>query len=88
MNYFVFIDDNNGHRCDYYNFKSNATLDQIHHVTEQMRKECPAYGRMGSKVHNLAEKLMSLGFKFELENNPRNRQAVDRVSVWCISGNY
>lgn len=88
MNEYVFIDDNNGHRNDYYNFKSDATKEQISEATNLMKKESGAYGRCGSKVGDLADKLVELGFVVYLENNPRNRRYIDRIPVYCISGNY
>lgn len=88
MNYYVFIDDNNGHFCEYYNFKSDATKAQIKETTEQMWKETPIYSRLGSKIMDLAEKLVELGFVITLEDNPLNRLYVDRIQVHCISGNY
>jgi hypothetical protein len=88
MNEYVFIDNNNGHRCDYYNFTSNASPEQIAIATEDMRKQNPAYGRMGSSIFNLAEKLVASGFVVTLEDNPRNRRYIDRIAVDCISGNY
>jgi hypothetical protein len=88
MNYYVFIDDNNGHFQEYFNFKSNATKEQILDITESMKKCNGAYGRCGSKVHNLYEELTKNGFDFKIENNPRDRLYIDRTRIWCISGNY
>ena len=85
---YVFIDTNNGHFSEYYNFKSTANADQILEATEDMRKKDSSYSRMGSKVTDLALKLIELGFAVALEDNPRNRRYVDRIPVECISGNY
>lgn len=88
MNYYVFIDNNNGHFHEYYNFSSNATKAQIEDATEKMLKDNADYGRTGSKVFNLADKLVNLGFVVNLEDNSRNRLAIDRAQIYCISGNY
>lgn len=88
MNDYVFIDNNNGHFCEYYNFKSNAVTEQIIHATTEMRQQNPIYSRCGSKVHDLAKKLMDLGFIVNLEDNPLDRRYIDRIAIECISGNY
>lgn len=88
MNYYVFIDNNNGHFREYYNFSSNATKTEIEDITKQMEKENPIYGRIGSKIYDIAEKLAGLGFIVHLEDNPRDRLYIDREQIHCISGNY
>jgi hypothetical protein len=88
MTDYVFIDNNNGHFCEYYNFKSNATAEQIKIATQEMKEKKPEYQRCGSKIYDLAEKLLELGFIINLEDNPRNRQYIDRIAIQCISGNY
>ncbi len=88
MNDYVFIDSNNGHFNEYYNFRSDASSEQIEEATKSMRNEHPLYGRLGSKVDDLADKLIELGFVFIPEESPRNKRYIDRIAVDCISGNY
>jgi hypothetical protein len=88
MNYYVFIDENNGHFREYYNFMSYASEEQITYATNQMRGEYPMYGRIGSTVYNLEKKLKELNFKVIIEANQKNRCAADRVQIPCIYGNY
>jgi hypothetical protein len=88
MNEYVFIDTNNGHFCEYYNFTSDATEDQINEATKQIRKDNPSFERCGSDIFDLFEKLESMGFTFTLHDNPRDRRYIDRIAVECISGNY
>jgi len=88
MNYYVFIDDNNGYSCDYYNFMSDATEEHISYATNQMRAEEPVFCRMGSKMHRLEKKLKELNFKVIVEDNPPNRLSIDRIQIHCIGGNY
>lgn len=88
LNYYVFVDDNNGHRNDYYNFVSDATKEQIDNLTKELKKEQPAFGRLGSHLNDLAIKLIEKGFLFTQQTNYNNRLSVDRTIVYCISGNY
>lgn len=88
MNYYVFIDDHNGHFCTYHNFKTNATKEQIDRISIQMKKDNPVYDRVGSKIQDLIKCLRENGFAAFPEKNNINRCAVDRIQIFCISGNY
>lgn len=88
MKYYVFVDDNNGHFNEYYNFKTNATEQQILAVTASMRQKDPSYCRLGSHINDLLNALIKAGFNAELEENDRERCSIDKIQIPCISGNY
>lgn len=85
---YVLIDTNNGHCKTFYNFKSNATEEQIKNVTDQMLYEHPSYLRVGSNINDLAVHLVNTGFTITIEENARDRQHTDRIPIYGISGNY
>lgn len=87
MNCYVFIDTNNGHYEEYYNFKSNASKEEILTLIHEMEEYGP-YGRIGMKVSDLGNKLLTCGFKFKILDNPRNRLYMDREIIRGTSGNY
>lgn len=88
MNEFVFVDQNNGHFVEYYNFSSNATEKQIVDKIKQMESESPSYHRLGMTVGCLEKELINSGFEVKLFDNPRNRLYVDRIIIHGTSGNY
>jgi hypothetical protein len=88
MNEFVFVDQNNGHKTEYYNFSSNATQEQIIDKIKHMEFESPGYHRLGMSVGCLKRELIASGFEVKLFDNPRNRLYVDRIIIHGTCGNY
>lgn len=85
---YVFIDSNNGHFEEYFNFKSNANKQNIEDTITQMTQKDSSYLRFGMSIYNLEKELISKGFDVEIFDNPRNRQHIDRIPIHGTSGNY
>lgn len=85
MKKYLFIDDNNGFRVDYYPFETNANLTQ-EMATKLILQKAPAARRIGSIMHDLSSALKKNGY----EINELTYLAGDDVLtvIRCVSGNY
>ncbi|HEY2811802.1 MAG TPA: hypothetical protein VGJ00_10500 [Rhabdochlamydiaceae bacterium] len=88
MNDYVFVDANNGHYEEYFNFKSTASEKEILNLIKKMESEDCVYARLGMGIQHLANELIEKGFKFELLDNNIKRLYIDRIIIRGTSGNY
>lgn len=89
MTDYVFIDPNNDHFNQYFNFTSDASIEDMNKITEHMEHNPnSSYLRLGSKLSDLKYELIKRGFTFkECTNNP-DRRNIGRIPVEGIAGNY
>lgn len=85
MNKYLFIDDNNGHRLDYYPFETDANLTQ-EIANKLMIEENPASRRMGARIQHLESALNKKGHLCTSIEYLSGDTSI--IVIRCISGNY